>query len=376
MINYFTNFIKKIDFILLFCLLSISIFGLLTMSSFSLGDSYTVKQSTWILLGVASFLFFSRVEFDFLKDTKAVMFAYISSNLLLLATLFFGSTIKGSKAWISFGGVSLQPADFAKLALIILIAKYFSRRHIEIKNIRHIVVSFAYVALPVFLTLLQPDFGSAMVLLMIWFIMVMVSGLSKKHFLSMFGVGILIIFILWTSVFKAYQKDRLLNFFDPGRDIRGSGYNVYQSQMAIGSGGLLGKGVGFGTQSRLNFLPEHETDFIFSAYAEEWGFVGVSILLALYFALLSRIVFVASNVNDNFFALMSLGIFSWFFVHTFINIGMNLGVLPVTGIPLPFMSYGGSSFLSGSIALGIVASFSVNRFKQRKNYKNEFLGFE
>jgi rod shape determining protein RodA len=376
MLNYFHDFIKKIDFILLFCLVSISIFGLLTMSSFSLGDSYTIKQSAWICLGILSFLFFSRLEFDFLKDTKAVMFAYLFSNLLLLATLFFGSTIKGSKAWISFGGISLQPADFAKLALIILIAKYFSRRHIEIKNIRHIVVSFIYVLLPVFLTLLQPDFGSAMVLLMIWFIMVMMSGLSKKHFFSMCGAGVILVFMLWVSVFKPYQKDRLLNFFDPGRDIRGSGYNVYQSQMAIGSGGLLGKGVGFGTQSRLNFLPEHETDFIFSAYAEEWGFVGVSMLLSLYFVLLSRLVFVASNVNDNFFALVSLGIFSWFFVHIFVNVGMNLGVLPVTGIPLPFMSYGGSSFLSGSIALGIIASFSVNKFKQRKNYKNEFLGFE
>jgi rod shape determining protein RodA len=264
----------------------------------------------------------------------------------------------------------------AKLALIILLAKYFSKRHIEIQNIRHVFVSFFYTSVPVFLTLLQPDFGSAMVLLSIWFITLFMSGLSKKHLLGMFTTGVFALFILWTSVFKPYQKERLLNFFDPGRDIRGSGYNVYQSEMAIGSGGLLGKGVGFGTQSRLNFLPEHETDFIFSAYAEEWGFVGVMIILFLYASLLLKIIWIASRTNNNFFALVSIGVFAWFFTHIFVNIGMNLGVLPVTGIPLPFMSYGGSSFVSSSMALGMVASFGLNKDKQRKNYTNEFLGFE
>jgi rod shape determining protein RodA len=237
-------------------------------------------------------------------------------------------------------------------------------------------VSFLYTALPVSITLLQPDFGSAMVMLLVWFIMVSMSGLSKKHFFSMCVIGIITFAMLWVSVFKDYQKERILTFLDPLRDIRGSGYNVFQSEIAIGSGGLLGKGVGFGTQSRLNFLPEHETDFIFAAFSEEWGFVGSIILCSLILFILLRILYISMNQNDNFLSLIGIGVFAWVFVHSTINIGMNMGVMPVTGIPLPFMSYGGSHFISGCISLGIVASFNFNKFNLRKSYKNEFLGLE
>ncbi len=369
-------FFKKVDFILLFSFLFIALFGLATMSSFDSGNNFFYRQMTWIGLGTFLFLFLSRLDFSFLKNTRSVVFLYLITNTLLIATLFFGSTINGSKAWINFGGFSLQAADFAKLSLIILLAKYFSKRHIEIKYIRHIVVSFIYTAIPVGVTLLQPDFGSAMVMLLIWFIMVFMSGLSKTHFFSMCAIGIFTLAILWTSVFKDYQKERLLNFVDPLRDIRGSGYNVFQSEIAVGSGGLYGKGVGYGTQSRLNFLPEHETDFIFAAFAEEWGFIGSLILMGLFLAILLRTLFIASSQNDNFFALISIGVFAWIFIHSVINIGMNIGSLPVTGIPLPFMSYGGSHFLAECMALGIIASFNLNKFNIKKNYKNEFLGLE
>lgn len=370
------SFFKKVDFILLFSLLSISLFGLFTMSSFDSGNNFFYRQITWISIGTILFLFISRLDFSFLKNTKSVVFLYLVTNMLLVATLLFGSTINGSKAWINFGGFSLQAADFAKLSLIILLAKYFSKRHIEIKYVRHIVVSFIYTAIPVGVTLLQPDFGSAMVMLLIWFIMVFMSGLSKKHFFSMCAIGIFTLAILWTSVFKDYQKERLLNFLEPLRDIRGSGYNVFQSEIAVGSGGLYGKGVGYGTQSRLNFLPEHETDFIFAAFAEEWGFIGSVILLGLFLTILLRTLFIASSQNDNFFTLISIGVFAWIFIHSVINIGMNIGSLPVTGIPLPFMSYGGSHFLAECMALGIIASFNLNKFNIKKSYKNEFLGLE
>ncbi len=369
-------FFKKVDFILLFSFLSIALFGLFTMSSFDSSNNFFYRQMTWITIGTILFLFISRLDFSFLKNTRSVVFLYFVTSMLLVATLLFGSTINGSKAWINFGGFSLQAADFAKLSLIILLAKYFSKRHIEIKYIKHVVVSFIYTAIPVGVTLLQPDFGSAMVMLLIWFIMVFMSGLSKKHFFSMCAIGIFTLVILWTSVFKDYQKERLLNFVDPLRDIRGSGYNVFQSEIAVGSGGLYGKGVGYGTQSRLNFLPEHETDFIFAAFAEEWGFVGSVILMGLFLTILLRTLFIASSQNDNFFALISIGVFAWIFIHSVINIGMNIGSLPVTGIPLPFMSYGGSHFLAECMALGVIASFNLNKFNIRKSYKNEFLGLE
>lgn len=375
MLNNTKSSSNNIDYLLLFSYLSIAIFGLLTMSSFSTGNFF-YKQLFWIFIGTFSFLICGRLDFSFLKNTKTVLFFYIFTNCLLLATLLFGDVINGSKAWINFSTFSLQPADFVKISLIILLAKYFSKRHIEIRYIRHVLISFVYTLIPVSITLLQPDFGSAMVMLLIWFIMVFMSGLSKKHFLAMCIIGALVLSVLWVSVFKNYQKERLLNFLEPLRDIQGSGYNVFQSEIAIGSGGLYGKGVGYGTQSRLNFLPEHETDFIFAAYAEEWGFVGSVILCGLFLTILLRILFIATSQNNNFFTLISIGVFAWIFIHSVINIGMNLGALPVTGIPLPFMSYGGSHFLAECIALGIVASFNLNKFNIKKNHKNEFFGLE
>jgi rod shape determining protein RodA len=370
------NFFKKIDYFLLVPVIIISFFSLATLSNFDANNSFFNKQLIWVFLGIFIFMIISKIDFSFLKNTKSVLIFYIIANSLLASTLLFGSTIKGSKAWLDLGFFSLQPVDFVKLSLIILLAKYFSKRHIEIKYIRHIIVSFLYTALPVSITLLQPDFGSAMVMLLVWFIMVSMSGLSKKHFFSMCVIGIITFAMLWVSVFKDYQKERILTFLDPLRDIRGSGYNVFQSEIAIGSGGLLGKGVGFGTQSRLNFLPEHETDFIFAAFSEEWGFVGSIILCSLILFILLRILYISMNQNDNFLSLIGIGVFAWVFVHSTINIGMNMGVMPVTGIPLPFMSYGGSHFISGCISLGIVASFNFNKFNLRKSYKNEFLGLE
>ena len=372
----FLNIFKKVDYFLLIPVLMIAFFSLATLSSFDSNNIFFYKQIIWIAIGTILFLVISKIDFSFLKNTKSVVIFYSVTNVLLASTLVFGSAIKGSKAWLDFGFFSLQPVDFVKLSLIILLAKYFSKRHVEIKYVRHIIVSFFYTAIPVAITLLQPDFGSAMVMLLIWFIMVSMSGLSKKHFGAMCVMGIITLAILWTSVFKDYQKERVLTFLDPLRDIRGSGYNVFQSEIAIGSGGLLGKGVGYGTQSRLNFLPEYRTDFIFAAFAEEWGLVGSIILCLLILTILLRVLFISMSQNDNFLSLIGTGVFAWIFVHSTINIGMNMGVMPVTGIPLPFMSYGGSHFISGCISLGIVASFNFNQFNIRKSYKNEFLGLE
>jgi rod shape determining protein RodA len=264
-----------------------------------------------------------------------------------------------------------------KLALIIVLAKYFSRRHIEIANIRHIIVSGLYAFIPFVLVVLQPDFGSAMVFFSIWLGMVLVSGISKKHLLLVFGIGTISFLLAWHFVFKPYQKARIMNFIYPLQDIRGTGYNAYQSTIAVGSGGLFGKGIGYGTQSRLNFLPEYKTDFIFAAYAEEWGFVGVVLLILFYLLILYKLASYALVADSTFEALFTYGVLIWLLTHIIINIGMNIGIMPVTGIPLPFMSYGGSHLLAETLALGMAVGMNAYaRAGHKYQMKNEFLGLE
>ena len=296
--------------------------------------------------------------------------------IVLLGTLTVLGTIShGARSWYNFGFLSFQPSDFAKVALIIILAKYFSRRHIEIANIRHILVSGFYAFVFFFLVLTHPDLGSAVIIALIWFGMIVVSGVSKKHILAMAILALISFILLWSFGFKEYQKDRIRNFLDPLSDIRGSGYNAYQSTIAVGSGYILGKGVGYGTQSRLNFLPEYQTDFIFAAFAEEWGFIGVSLFFILYGLFISRIIYLASRGSSNFEILFGAGVAIYFIVHLFINVGMNIQLLPVTGTPLPFLSYGGTHILSEYILLGIlVAMKKHSRVMHRDLDKNEFVG--
>lgn len=371
--NIFSNFFK-FDYFLFFPILILFFFSLLTLYDFN-DNNFFIKQASFGVFSIIIFIMISRIDFPFLKNTKMIMYLYLSSILFLMATLIFGQNINGAKAWLNLGFFSFQPADFTKLILIILLAKYFSKRHVEIKFLRHILVSLFYVLLPILIIMKQPDLGSAIVIGFIWFFIVLLSGMSKKHLISFLTIGIIGVVFMWNFVFVPYQKNRVLNFVNPMRDVSGSGYNVYQALVAIGSGGVTGKGVGFGTQSKLHFLPEHETDFIFSAYAEEWGFVGVMILLSVYFALLIRILYIAYISSDNFFAIISIGVFAWVFIHTFINISMNLGLFPVTGLPLPFMSYGGSHFLMLSIALGMLSSFSQSKLNTKKKVYSEFFGY-
>lgn len=347
------------------------------MSSFKSNDSYFWKQSIWIAVSLSAFVGASFLEYRFLKQTRVVMSIY--GILLFILTLLFtlGYVAKGAQSWFNIGGFSFQPSDFMKLGLIIVLAKYFSRRHIEIANIRHIIVSGVYSLIPFVLILLQPDLGSALVLAAIWFGMVLVSGISKKHLFLVIALSITIFLLAWNFVFKPYQKARIMNFVYPLQDIRGTGYNAYQSAIAVGSGGLLGKGIGYGTQSRLNFLPEYKTDFIFAAYAEEWGFLGALLLLIFYFIILYTLATYALVAHSTFEALFTYGVLIWFLTHIIINIGMNIGIMPVTGIPLPLMSYGGSHLLAECVALGMCAAMHrYSRGGHRYQMKNEFLGLE
>ena len=369
--------LKKIDFVIIALALPIMIGGLLTMSNFDTGDSYFIKQSIWIVFSLLVYISFSFVDYRFLRRTVTVMSMYIAGLSVLTLLFVLGHVSKGAQSWFSFGGFSFQPSDIMKLIVIIVLAKYFSRRHVEIANIRHIIISGIYTAIPFGLIALQPDFGSAMIVAGLWFGLVLVSGISKKHLFAVILLSVASLGLLWAFVFKPYQKARIINFVNPLADIRGTGYNVYQSTIAVGSGGLFGKGVGYGTQSRLNYLPEYRTDFIFAAYAEEWGFVGSILLLVLYSILLIRLISFAYVANSNFEALFIYGVVLWFGLHIIINVGMNIGLLPVTGIPLPLMSYGGSHMVAEMLAIGMcVAMHRYSRSTHRAHMNNEFVGLE
>lgn len=349
--------------------------GLMTMFSFTENNTFASHQFIWIMISAILFFAISFVDVRFLRATW-VSVTIFSFSFALLVTLFvLGKVSHGAQSWFDFGSFSFQPSDFAKLALIIILAKYFSRRHIEIANVRHILISGMYALALFVLVLLHPDLGSAMIIFFIWLGMVMVSGISKKHLFAMLGLGLLVFGLLWGFGFKEYQKDRIRNFINPLADIHGAGYNAYQSTVAVGSGQIWGKGLGYGTQSRLKFLPEYQTDFIFAAFAEEWGFAGVLILFSLYGIIIWRVIKNAQNGATNFEILFGAGVAIFFIIHIVINVGMNVHLLPVTGTPLPFMSYGGTHVLTEFLALGmVVAMRRYSRSAHKDAVKNEFIG--
>lgn len=373
--DFIRNLHISVDWILVGAVTPILIAGLLTMNSFTGDSSIFMKQFTWIVVAFAVFFTCSYVDFRFLRRTSILVSLFATSCVVLLAVLFFARVVKGAQSWFSFGGVSFQPSDPIKLVLILILAKYFSRRHIEIANFRHILISAFYAGTIFLLILLEPDFGSAIIIFIIWLGMVLVSGISKKHLFTVFITGLVAFGLLWTYGFKTYQKERIINFLHPLTDVRGSGYNAYQSTIAVGSGRILGKGIGYGTQSRLKFLPEYQTDFIFAAFAEEWGFIGVVILFILYGLVIWRVLVNALYGATNFEILFGVGLAVYLMAHIIVNMGMNIGVLPVTGTTIPFMSYGGTHLLTEFLGLGILMGMRRYRREAHKDMiKNEFLG--
>jgi rod shape determining protein RodA len=370
--------LKRIDWKLVFFILPIIAAGLVTMKSFASLENaggFFGKQIIWVSISFAVFFIFSFIDFRFLKRTNVLVFLFLFFCGILLMLFILGHVSHGARSWLSFGGFSFEPADAMKLVLVLILAKYFSRRHVEIRSLKHIFISGFYALIPFILVLLQPDFGSAMIIFFIWLGMVLVSGISKMHLLLVLLGGVLLFGTLWIFAFAPYQKARIENFINPLTDIHGSGYNAYQSTIAVGSGQILGKGLGFGTQSRLKFLPEYQTDFVFAAFTEEWGFVGAITILVLYALLIWRVLYSASLGATNFEILFGLGVAIFLMSHIVINIGMNVGLLPVTGIPLPFMSYGGSHLLTEFAALGILMSMRrYSRPAHRDDMNNEFLG--
>lgn len=367
--------LSHVDWILWASATCIALFGLATMYAFGNETSFFQKQIIWIGIAQVAFFAASFIDYRFLRHSVPVTTFFIAAAALLVAVLLFGEITKGAQSRFEFGFFALQPSEIAKLALIVVLAKYFARRHIEIAHIRHILTSGLYTLILFALVFLQPDLGSAIILGAIWLGLVLVSGISYRHLFLVLFLAVSTSFLAWTFVLQDYQKQRVLTFLNPLADIQGAGYNAYQSTIAVGAGEIVGKGIGYGTQSKLQFLPEYETDFIFAAFAEEWGFIGVILLFTLFGMLFWRIVHHALRGATNFESLFTAGIAIFFLAHFIIHVGMNVGLLPVTGTTIPFMSYGGSHLIIEFLSLGILVGMSrYGREVRRASEHKEFEG--
>ncbi|MBI4708754.1 MAG: rod shape-determining protein RodA [Candidatus Portnoybacteria bacterium] len=357
--------IKKLDWILIGAVIILCILGLITLYSVNFGKSSFIffeKQAIFVAAGLVLLIALTFFDFRIFKNYPILLIVlYLTGLALLLGLLIFGKSIRGTQSWIRIGILGFQPVELIKLTIILILAKYFSMRHIEMYRMRHIIISGFYVFLPAGLILLQPDLGSVLILAAIWVGLIILAGIKLRHLILVL-IGACIIFsVAWLGVFKPYQKERFLTFVNPQRDPFGASYNLIQSKIAIGSGGLFGRGLGQGSQGRLDFLPEKHADFIFAAYAEEWGFVGVLFLFSMFGIVFYRLIRISLQSENNFSRIFSAGVCLMLFAQMFINIGVTLGLLPITGLSLPFVSYGGSGLLINFTALGIVQSLMLRR---------------
>ncbi len=349
-------YFSKLDWVLniaVFFLLAFSLASLYGLNLSLYQDSFLLfkKQILFIAVGLVLMFIISLWDYRILKNYTRLL--YILAILLLIAVLLIGQSLRGVKGWFSLGFFTFQPVELVKLISIIFLAHYFTEWARMINQLKHIVISGLGVFILFFLVILQPDFGSSIVLFLVWFFLTMVIGIQRRHLLLMLALFLLMGGFLWQFVFKDYQKDRILAFLNPSAEPLGRGYQLTQSMVAVGGGGIYGKGLGAGSQSQLKFLPESPTDFIFASLAEELGLIGVSFLLGFYIIIFYRLFKAVRNARDDFGVFLVLGIFAALFVQMFINIGMNIGVMPITGISLPFVSYGGSYLLITLIMIGL-----------------------
>jgi rod shape determining protein RodA len=334
-------------------LLPLLIFTLGYVTLFSTYPERAKSQLMYFLGAGALYLVFSLIDYRLYRFYWR--YIYLASLVLLLATYMFGEARFGSARWIDLGFFVFQPSEFAKIVIIITLASIITLRKDSLNGAKSLLKIFLVTAPFVFLVFVQPDLGTSIVMIALLLFVLFYAGLNKWFFIVLLLLAGIFSNPIWNQL-KDYQKERILVFLNPSLDVLGSGYNVIQALIAVGSGGIAGKGFGYGTQSQLNFLPVYWTDFIFASFSEEWGFVGVVMLLTLFVGLLFTLVYTAHKAVDPFGALLVVGVFSVFFVQFIINVGMNLGVIPVTGIPLPLVSYGGSSLFTSMILLGIVQS--------------------
>ena len=382
--------LRRLDWALFAAVMGLSLYGLVMIYSATRApeaaglappSQYAQKQLIW--LGVALAAFALTLVWEYEAVARWHLPIYAAAMVLLLAVLKIGESPTGASSWIALGGFRLQPSELAKIAVILSLAAFLSRRSESIQAVRTVLKSLLVAGAPVLLVLLQPDFGTALVVIAIWFGVLYLAGARGRHLGAVLVCGLALFALMWNldriplgriqspalrkalahARLKDYQKRRLTIFLHPQSDPLGAGYHVIQSRLAIGSGQLIGRGLFHGTQSRLRFIPERHTDFIFSVVGEELGLAGAGVMLLLYLLLFWRGLRIALRARDPLGSLLAAGSVSMLMFHTVVNVGMSINIMPITGIPLPFVSYGGSNLLASFVAFGLLQNVHMRRDK-------------
>jgi rod shape determining protein RodA len=357
----FTNF----DWTLYGLVVLISAIGVINIYSASasyklIGTPFFIKQTYWILSGLFLAIMVCSIDYHILEDMAYWIYGAL---LALLVIVLFSSSSMGATRWLHLGFVNFQPSEPMKIVIIAVFARFFTNRSIfQGIRIRDLAYPLLLLGGPVLLIMKQPDLGTAILVVLIVFTMMLYVGVRWTTIVSIFLTALPVLYLGWHYFLREYQKNRILNFVNPERDPLGSGYHIIQSKIAVGSGGILGKGFLHGTQSHLRFLPEQHTDFAFSVFAEEWGFIGCLVILILYLFLILWGLHIADRCNDRFGSLMAVGVTAMLFWHLLINMGMVIGIFPVVGVPLPFFSYGGTSMITSMVGVSILLNISMRRF--------------
>lgn len=356
------SYLKKLDWGIIIPAVLLVCFGLAAIYSTGVAKnnfSNFEKQLIFFIAGFVLMIAVSFLDYRILRNSSFLILVFYGACLLLLAGLhFFAPEVRGTRGWYKIGFLSLDPIEPTKIVLVILLAKYFSMRHVEMYKIRHIIFSGVYVLFPALLVFIKPDMGGTLILLLVWLGILLISGIKIKHFLILSLCFVLVAGLAWSFLLKDYQKQRIISFIFP-YDYLGASWSQNQTKISIGSGQIFGRGLAKGSQVQYGFLPEPHTDFVFSVIAEEWGFIGVLVLFATYGFLVWRVLKIAIRSDSNFPRLFASGFAIILIVQFFINIGMNLSMLPVVGIYLPFISYGGSGLIGNFISLGILQSIKI-----------------
>jgi rod shape determining protein RodA len=355
---------RDFDWVLLSFVLAICFLGVLEIYSTTSGTKFAgahIRQVYWVLFGLGLMFLVSMINYQILLENSH--WFYLVAVISLLAVALFGKRYLGARRWIQLpGGAHFQPSEWVKLVLIITLARYFSQANDREASLSDVIKAGLIAGIPMALVLKQPDLGTALTYMPVAAMALFLGGLQARHALIILLVAGILMPTVWTYGLKPYQKERLTTFLHPEADSRSSGYQLQQSKIAVGSGGIWGKGIGQGTQTQGLFLPEPHTDFIFAAWSEEHGFVGAVALLLLYFLVLTRLIHNAQTAPDRAGGFVVMGVVAVLLFHILVNAGMVVGFMPVTGIPLPLMSYGGSSVLFMFLALGIVMNIRMRRF--------------
>ena len=347
--------------VLAICLLGILNIYSATSSYKLVGSPYYIKQFYWMTFGLGISLVLCAVDYHLLEDLSFWLYGFLL--LLLVAVLIFGRRSMGATRWLNLGLFNVQPSELMKIVIIITFARFFNNYHTPGgMTVKDVLLPLGILSIPALLIMKQPDLGTATVVVLIAVSMMFYVGLRWSTVVTFVLVTIPMAWVGWLYYLHPYQKNRVLDFLNPDRARLGSGYHIIQSKIAVGSGGLTGKGFIQGTQSQLRFLPEQHTDFAFSVFAEEWGFMGCLVLIILYLSLVLWGLNIARRCNDRFGSLLAMGVTAMLFWHFVINMGMVIGMFPVVGVPMPFFSYGGTSMITSMVGIGLLQNISMRRF--------------